>query len=75
MHRLTPALSRLTATTYMDGQDRQVNVVQQLIVVFHRHTGGKEDHHFLLPVLLKEREKQKEPLLRGTDNIPLKWSE
>lgn len=58
--------------THMDGHDRKVNVVEQLIVIFYRHAGGEEDHQLLLAVLLKKGEEQEEPLLRWTNHIPLK---
>lgn len=57
----------------MNGQDRQIDVVQQLIVVFHGHTGGKEDHQFLLSVLLQESKEEEEPLFGRTNNVPLEW--
>lgn len=47
----------------MDGHDRKVDVVEQLIVVFYRHAGREEDHQLLLAVLFKKGEEQKEPLL------------
>lgn len=47
----------------MDGHDRKVNVVEQLIVEFHRHAGREEDHQLLLAVLLKKGEEQEEALL------------
>lgn len=40
-------------------------------MVFHRLTRRKEDHEFLLSVLLKEGKEQKESLFRGTNNISL----
>ena len=55
----------------MNGQDRQIDVVQQLIVVFHGLTGRKEDHQFLLPVLLKECKEEEESLFGRTDNVSL----
>lgn len=56
----------------MDGHDRKVNVVEQLIVIFDRHAGREEDHQLLLAVLLQKGEEQEEPLLRWTNHIPLK---
>lgn len=47
----------------MDGHDRKVDVVEQLIMIFHRHAGREEDHQLLLAVLLKKGEEQEEPLL------------
>lgn len=32
-------LNKLMIITYVNGQDRQIDVVQQLVVVFHGHTG------------------------------------
>lgn len=50
-------------TTHVDGHDRQVNVVEQLIVELDRHAGGEEHHQLLLAVLLQEGEEQHEALL------------
>ena len=50
-------------TTHVDGHDRQVNVVEQLVVELDRHTGGEEHHQLLLAVLLQEGEEQHEALL------------
>lgn len=47
----------------MDGHDGQVDVVEQLVVVFHGHAGREEDHQLLLAVLLQEGEQQQEALL------------
>lgn len=49
--------------SYMDGHDRQVDVVEQLVVELHGHAGGEEDHQLLLAVLLQEGEEQQEALL------------
>jgi len=51
--------------------DWNVNVVQQLMKVFHFQTGTKEHHHFLVSVLPKEGEQQHEPFLRRTNNVAL----
>lgn len=48
---------------HVDGHDWKVNVVEQLVVIFHRHAGREEDHQLLLAVLLQKGEEQKEPLL------------
>lgn len=61
----------LGGMTHMDGHYRQVNVVEELIVEFHRHTRGEEDHQLLLAVLLQEGEEQQESLLRWTHHITL----
>lgn len=47
----------------MDGQDGQVDVVEQFVVELHRHAGGEEHHHLLLAVLLEEGKEQQEALL------------
>lgn len=47
----------------MDGHDRQVDIVEQLIVELHRHAGGEEHHQLLLAVLLQKGEEQQEALL------------
>lgn len=49
--------------SYVDGHDRQVDIVEQLIVELHRHAGGEEDHQLLLAVLLQKGEEQQEALL------------
>lgn len=41
----------------MDGHNRQVDVVEQLIVKLHRHAGGEEHHQLLLAILLQECKK------------------
>jgi hypothetical protein len=58
--------------TYMDALDRQVNVVEELVVILDGHAGGEEDHHLLLSVLLQEGEQQQKTLLRRADNVTLK---
>lgn len=50
-------------STHVDGHDLKINVVEQLIVIFHRHAGREEDHQLLLAVLLQEGEEQEEALL------------
>ena len=55
----------------MDGHASQVDVVQQLVVELHRHTGGEEHHHLLVPVLLQEGEEQEEPFVARTHDISL----
>lgn len=55
----------------MDGHNRQVNVIEELIVILHRHAGGEEDHQLLLAVLLQECKKQQEALLRWAYHIAL----
>jgi hypothetical protein len=56
----------------MDALDRQVNVVEELVVILDGHARGKEDHHLLLSVLLQEGEQQQKTLLRRADNVTLK---
>jgi hypothetical protein len=55
----------------MDALDRQVNVVEELVVILDGHAGGEEDHHLLLSVLLQEGEQQQKTLLRRADNVTL----
>lgn len=47
----------------MNGHDGQVDVVEQLVVIFDGHAGREEDHQLLLAVLLQEGEEQQEALL------------
>ncbi len=55
----------------MDALNRQVNVVEEFIVVLDGHAGGEEDHHLLLPVLFQESEKQQKSFLGRAHDIPL----
>lgn len=59
----------------MDGHYREVNVVEELVVEFHRHAGGEEDHELLLAVLLQEGEEQQEALFRRTHYVALRSRE
>lgn len=68
----TKRCSEESDTAYMDGHDRQVDVVEQFIVEFHRHTGREEDHQLLLAVLLQEGEEQHEALLWWAYHVTLK---
>ena len=56
---------------YVDGHDRQVDVIEQLIVELDGHAGGEEHHHLLFAVLLEEGEQQQESLLRGAHHVAL----
>jgi hypothetical protein len=55
----------------VNAHHRQVDVVEQLVVVFHRHARAEEHHNFLLAVLFQEREEQEESLLRWHYHITL----
>ncbi len=50
---------------------REVNVVEQLVVVLDAHAGGEEDHHLLLAVLLQEGEQEEEPLVGRAHHVAL----
>lgn len=62
----------LSLMTHVDSHDGQVNVIEQLIVVLHRHAGREEHHQLLLTILLQKREEQQETFLWRTYNISLK---
>ena len=51
--------------------DWKVDVVQKFIMVFHRVTGWKEHHHFLVSVLFQEREQHEKTLLWRNNYISL----
>mmetsp|Transcript_130736 Transcript_130736/g.279617 ORF Transcript_130736/g.279617 Transcript_130736/m.279617 type:complete len:274 (-) Transcript_130736:589-1410(-) len=55
----------------MDARDRQVDVIQQLVVEFHGIASRKEDHDLLVFVPLQEGEEQQETALRRTHHIAL----
>ncbi len=50
---------------------REVNVVEELVVVLDAHAGGEEDHHLLLAVLLQEGEQEEEPLVGRAHHVAL----
>jgi hypothetical protein len=47
----------------MDALNRQINVVEEFIVVLDGHTGGEENHHFLLAILFQKGKEQQKPFL------------
>merc|ERR1719277_1616179 len=55
----------------MDACDRQVDVIQQLVVEFHSVASRKEDHDLLVFVSLQEGEQQQETALCRTHHIAL----
>lgn len=55
-------------------EDGNVDIIQKLRVELDRIARGEEDNHFLLQILLQEREEEQEPVLAGTDNITLRRS-
>lgn len=63
LRRAVETTLRWEVNTHVDRHDRQVDVVQQLIMKFDRHAGGEKDHQLLLSVLLQEGEEQQEALL------------
>ena len=69
------AQNDLNLGSYMDALDRQVDVIEELVVVLDGHAGREEDHHLLLAVLLQEGEQQQQPLLRRANDVTLKKSE
>ncbi len=64
--------SHIENMTYMDALNRQVDVVEEFIVVLDGHAGGEEDHHLLLSVLFQESKKQQKSFLGRAHDIPLK---
>ena len=69
------AQNDLNLGSYMDALDRQVDVIEELVVVLDGHAGREEDHHLLLAVLLQEGEQQQQPLLRRANDVTLKKSD
>ena len=55
----------------VQGQHGQVNVVQQLRVIFDRVAAGKENDELLLEVLLQEGKQEQEALVRFAENVAL----
>ena len=56
----------------MNALNRQVDVIEELVVVLDRHAGREEHHHLLLAVLLQEGEQQQQPLFRRANDVTLK---
>lgn len=71
VHFLTLTHTSGVSSPYVDGHDRQVDVVEQLVVIFDGHAGREEDHQLLLAVLLQEGEEQQEALLGRTHHVAL----
>lgn len=46
---------------YMQIEHGNVNIIQQLSVVFHRLAAGEEHNNFLLDIFLQEREQKQKP--------------
>ena len=57
--------------SYVNALDRQVDVVEEFVVVLDGHARRKEHHHLLLPILLQEGEQQQQPLLRRANDVAL----
>lgn len=58
----------------MDAHDRDIYVVQELMVVFDSHARIEEDHDFFLQILLNESVENKESLVSWTHQICCKKS-
>ncbi len=56
---------------YMNTHDRQVNVVEQFVMVFDRHARAKEDHYFLFTILFQKREEKQKSLLGWYNHVAL----
>ena len=55
----------------MNAVNREINVVEQLIVILDGEAGAHEHHDLLLPILLQECEQQHESLLARADHVAL----
>jgi len=55
----------------MDRGHRQINIVEELVMILDGHAGREEHHHLLLPVLLEESEEDEQSLLRGAHDVAL----
>lgn len=55
----------------MNRGHRQIDVVEELMMILDRHAGGEEDHDLLLAILLEESEEHQQTLLRWANNIAL----
>lgn len=53
----------------MNAHDREVDVVEELMVKLDRHAGVEEHHHLLLPVLLDECVQNEEPLVSWAHQV------
>lgn len=53
----------------MNAHDREVNVVEELMVKLDRHAGVEEHHHLLLSVLLDECVENKESLVSWAHQV------
>lgn len=71
----TSHLASPISVTHMNGHDGQIDVIEQLIVVLHRHARREEHHQFLLAVLLQKREEQQKTFFRRTYDISLKTTQ
>lgn len=57
--------------TYVEIQDRHIDVVEQLAVILDRITAGEEHDNFLLHIFLEETEQKQESPIRVTNDISL----
>lgn len=53
----------------MNAHNREVDVVEELVVKLDSHAGVEEHHHLLLPVLLDECVQNEEPLVSRTHQV------
>ena len=56
----------------MNAHDRQVYVVEKLVMKLHRQARAEKHHDFFLTIPLQEREEHQKPLLGGTNNVACK---
>ena len=56
----------------MQIQNRRINIVQQLRVVFDRIAAGEEDDNLLLEMLFEEGEEEEEAAIGGADDVALR---
>ena len=61
----------MKGSTYVEIQYRDINVVEQLRVVFDRVAAGEEDDDLLLGVPFQKRKQQQEPLVRFANEVAL----
>lgn len=56
----------------MNALDRQIDVVEELVMVVDRSAGAEKHHYLLVAILLQEGEQQQKALLRQTHDVALK---
>jgi len=62
----------LALNTHMNTLNREVDVIEQFIVVFDRHAGGKKYHYFLLSIFFQKSKKKHQSFLRGANHVTLR---